>query len=206
VTGGAAQVPTRSALLALREERVVVGEAYEFLDEKRLLLAVEILRQLRRYETLVEEAGALADTAARQLAAAVCRHGLEELSVYPACPQEQWRPERQQRNFMGVTLVETRMSAAGDPSPPIPACFPSRAAEQCRQAFQELVARNGELAGVTGNLYRLMTEYRLTERRARALENIILPEIEQELKEMSTHLEEMELEDAIRVRLRGLTR
>ena len=43
------QAPTRAAVLALREERVVVGEAYDFLDEKRLLLAAELLRQLEGY-------------------------------------------------------------------------------------------------------------------------------------------------------------
>jgi V/A-type H+-transporting ATPase subunit D len=42
--------PTRSAVLQLREEHDVVLEAYDFLDEKRLLLAAEVLRQLREYE------------------------------------------------------------------------------------------------------------------------------------------------------------
>lgn len=200
---GAVQIPTRAALIALREERSVVEEAYEFLDEKRLVLAAEILRQLQRYEALVDELQLLAGRAAQQLSAAVRCHGLEELAVYPACPQEQWRLDRRQRNFMGVTLVDMRLYTAGEPDMPLPASFPSRAAEQCREQFQGLAGRSGELAGVAGNLYRLMAEYRLTERRARALENIILPEIEQGLKDMDTHLEEMELEDAIRVRRLG---
>ena len=58
-------------------------------------------------------------------------------------------------------------------------------------------------AGVSGNLYRLLREYRLTERRSRALENVILPEIKQSLREMSLHLEELDLEDAIRVHLQS---
>lgn len=196
---GAGQVPTRAALLALREERGVVEEAYEFLDEKRLVLAAEILRQLKRYQTLAGSFADLSDRARQQLIAAVRVHGLEELAVYPGCPPQQWRLESSSRNFMGVTLVDTRLPA-GEPSSPAPACFPSRAAEHCRTLFQQLTEQGAELVGVTGNLYRLMAEYRLTERRARALENIILPEIEQSLKEMDTHLEEMELEDAVRVR------
>jgi V/A-type H+-transporting ATPase subunit D len=79
---------------------------------------------------------------------------------------------------------------------------PSSEAEACHAVFQEMVQQNAILAGISGNLYRLLAEYRITERRSRALENVILPEIEQSLKEMTTHLEELDLEDAIRVRLR----
>jgi V/A-type H+-transporting ATPase subunit D len=78
------QAPTRAAVLALREERVVVGEAYDFLDEKRLLLAAELLRQLEAYARLSARIEALAQSAGRRLAAAVGYHGLQGLSVYPA--------------------------------------------------------------------------------------------------------------------------
>ena len=105
---------------------------------------------------------------------------------------------------MGVTLAELQLHRRDDAVLPAAPCFASKGAETCRESFRTLVAASGELAAVTGNLYRLMAEYKLTERRARALENIILPELEQDLKEMATHLEEIEQEDAIRVRLQGL--
>jgi len=197
---GASQAPTRAAVLALRDERRLVGEAFEFLDEKRLVLAAELLRQLERYERLRIELDALADTAGRRLATAVQRHGLQELAVYPARAHGQRRLDVQQRNFMGVRLLETSLNTAGQPAPTAQACFPSAEAEGCRLGFEQLVERSGELAGVAGNLYRLMAEYRLTERRARALENIVLPELDQLLKDMTTHLDEVDLEDAIRVR------
>jgi V/A-type H+-transporting ATPase subunit D len=203
---GASQTPTRAAVLALREERKVVGEAYEFLDEKRLVLAAELLRQLERYARLRAELAALADTAGSRLLAALQRHGLQELAVYPARPPGQRQLQLQTRNFMGVRLIETVLDTPAPPVPTTPACFPSVEAEDCRQAFEKLVERSGQLAGVAGNLYRLMAEYRLTERRARALENIILPEIGQLLKEMTVHLEEIDLEDAIRVRRQVKTR
>jgi V/A-type H+-transporting ATPase subunit D len=194
-----AQAPTQAALLALKEERAVIDEAYEFLDEKRLLLAAELLRQLTLYESLNNELDTLAQQAARQLMAAIQRHGLQELGVYPARLQGRQMLEKRQKNFMGVTLVETRLDVAATPVAVKP-CFPSAEADLCRAAFEQLVVKNAELSGVVGNLYRLMAEYRMTERRARALENIILPELEQAFKEIGTHLEEMEFEDAIRVR------
>ena len=48
---------------------------------------------------------------------------------------------------------------------------------------------------------RLAAEYRRTERRARALEDVILPEIEGTLREVESHLEEVDQEEAIRTRL-----
>jgi V/A-type H+-transporting ATPase subunit D len=199
------QAPTRATVLALREERLVVGEAYDFLDEKRLLLAAELLRQLEAYASLGARIEALAHTAGRQLAAAVGHHGLEGLSVYPAAVLAGAQVGMRQRNFMGVTLVDTSL----DEAPPAEtaarrvAANPSPEAERCGAAFSELLQPAVRLAGISGNLYRLQAEYRLTERRARALENVIIPEIEQALRVMDTHLEELDFEDAVRVRLQA---
>ncbi len=198
------QAPTRAAVLALREERVVVGEAYDFLDEKRLLLAAELLRQLEAYTRLSARIEALAHTAGRQLAAAVGHHGLEGLSVYPAASLAGVQVGITQRNFMGVTLVETALDkATAEPAARRAAANPSPEAGQCGVAFSELLQQSARLAGISGNLYRLQAEYRLTERRARALENVIIPEIEQALRVMGTHLEELDFEDAVRVRLKA---
>jgi V/A-type H+-transporting ATPase subunit D len=199
---GPEQAPTRAALIELRQERSVVSEAYDFLDEKRLLLAAELLRQLDVYQRLQAQLEPLAGQARRHLIAAVERHGLQGLSVYPAALLEGLRLDRRQRNFMGVILVETELlvpeSQAGVPRL---ASNPSSEAEVCRTAFADMFQHSAALAGVSGNLHRLLEEYRLTERRARALENVILPEIEQSLNAMNSYLEEADLEDAIRARL-----
>jgi V/A-type H+-transporting ATPase subunit D len=85
----------------------------------------------------------------------------------------------------------------------VTAANPSASAENCARLFRDILVQSAALAGVSGNLHRLLAEYRVTERRSRALENIILPEIDQALAGMISHLEELELEDAIRVRLQS---
>ena len=47
--------PSRSAILELRDERQAMVEGHAFLDEKCLLLAAEMVRGLRRYESLRRE-------------------------------------------------------------------------------------------------------------------------------------------------------
>jgi len=197
----AQQAPTRAAVLELRAERGVVEEAYDFLDEKRLLLAAELLRQLERYEVLSREIARKTGEARETLLAGVHRHGMQGLSVYPSVSLETMRIETSRRNLMGVTLLETAATPPDAASAAVPpAAYPSTEAEACRAAFREVFMLSAELAGISGNLYRLLAAYRATERRARALENVILPEIEQALNRMSTYLEEVDMEDAIRAR------
>jgi len=201
---GQDHAPTHAAILALKEERTVVSEAYDFLDEKRLLLAAELLRQLQRYERLRVELTALTATAADQLRRAVKRHGLQGISVYPSQRLDDFRLETSERNFMGVTLAGNRFEMpASEPGRMVVACNPSREAEACRLAFEQILLQSVTLAEVSGNLYRLLLEYRLTERRTRALENVILPELEHALATMTTQLEEMDLEDVIRAHRYG---
>jgi len=194
--------PTRTALLELKDERIVVNEAYEFLDEKRLLLAAEILHQLEIYERLKAQIEALGREASRQLNATVGRHGLQGTSVYPPLQFTDTRLAVNESNFMGVTLAASELhNRLKEDSEQSAASNPTSEAQACRQTYLELTRQSAVLAGISGNLHRLLMEYRLTERRARALENVILPEIEQTLSIMSTHLEELDLEETVRVHL-----
>lgn len=63
------------------------------------------------------------------------------------------------------------------------------------------VALRLPLEGREASLLRLMAEYRRTERRVRALENLILPELRAAERDMEDVLEENEQEEAVRVRL-----
>lgn len=193
------RIATPSVLLELREERQVVQDGYRFLDEKRLLLAAEILRQLDEYERLQREYLQLHRAAAAALADAAARHGLQGLQVHPVEELEHAELRQHQRRFLGVrlaqcslTLPDTAAPAAVDPSPE---------ARHCAQMFRELIHHSAPLAAINGNLERLLAEYRRTERRARALEDVLLPELEQALAEIVVRLEELEQEEAVRVRL-----
>jgi V/A-type H+-transporting ATPase subunit D len=197
------QAPTRAAVLELMNEQVVVNEAYVFLDEKRLLLASELLRQLNIFQQVKSELDKLQTRAKEAIRAALMHHGLNGLQVYPATSLDGADFRQQTYNFMGVTLVEAELDIDNVTASHTVPSNPSSAADLCVYLFREIVTKSALQSGVSGNLYRLLAEYRLTERRARALENVILPEIDQSLREMSAHLEELDLEDAIRVRLQS---
>lgn len=193
--------PTRSAILQLREEHDVILEAYDFLDEKRLLLAAELLRQLKDYEKKIKQYDALREKAEQALVATVQRHGLQGVQVYPGNYQENVTLFSENYSFMGVSLITTSLEIPEE-NVKQSACHPSPEAEQCRELFQQMVQLAAVIAGVSGNLHRLLEEYRRTERRARALENVVIPEMSHSLREMSSQLEELDQEDIVRVHLK----
>ena len=192
--------PSRSAFLELKEERQLVREGFEFLDEKRVILAQEMLRRLADWKAARARYDALHEEAAAALARAVGRHGLDGLGIYPAVPLENAALPLKETRFLGVNLLDGTFDAGAGEGVPAPAVNPSPEAERCREAFAALLPLGFELAVMRASLERLVREYIRTERRARALENVVLPEIEHSLAFMDEQLEAMDQEEAIRVR------
>lgn len=196
--------PTHSAVIELRDERRAMHEGYVFLDEKSLLLAGEMVQQLRRYEALLAEFERAQQQALAALKAAVGRHGLQGLQVYPAASLEAVEAREESRSVMGVWLREVELR--GETTPQAPAVHPSPEAEECRRRFVELQRLAAPLAALAGNLERLMREYRRTSRRARALHDVLLPELDQDVRDVETRLEELEQEEAGWIRAGGVRR
>jgi V/A-type H+/Na+-transporting ATPase subunit D len=196
--------PTRSALIEMKDERRAMHEGYVFLDEKCLLLAGEILRELERYAKLRTEFIALHDAACAALQAAVMRHGLQGLQVYPAADLAAARLDVRMSTLMGVRLQQATFEAG---APRIDdAVNRSPEAEACRHAFSAVLTAAAMLAAVSGNLERLSLEYRRSVRRARALQDVMLPELDQSILDIDNRLEELEREDAVSMLRESLAR
>ena len=190
--------PTRSAVLELDEERRAMREGYRFLDEKRLLLASEMLAELKRYEFAARVFNDRLREAGAALRAAVARHGLDGVQVYPPASFGADALQRVARQLLGVPLVSASWAAPA--AAMTPAGWASPEGERSRELFALLLREAAPLAAHAGNLERLRIEYRRTERRARALEEVLMPEMDAVISDLESRLEEMEQEEAIRVR------
>jgi V/A-type H+-transporting ATPase subunit D len=190
--------PTRSAVIEMKDERRAMHEGYVFLDEKCMLLAGEILRELAQYGRQQRDFLALHETAAAALQAAVARHGLQGLQVYPPGDLADAAFEIRPGALMGVRL----QTATLDPGriAAEPALNRSPEAEACRRAFAAVLQAAAALAALSGNLERLSLEYRRSVRRARALQDVMLPELDHQIYDIENRLEELEQEDAIWMR------
>ena len=144
------------------------------------------------------------DAAIKALQAAVARNGLEGLQAYPAADLAAMRVQVSQRALMGVPLQSATL--AGSIAAHAPAIDRSPEAEHCREAFRRLTDCAVALAAHGGNLERLSLEYRRSIRRARALQDVLLPECDRTIVELETRLEELEQEDAVWMRIDSVRR
>ena len=190
---------TRIAQLELKDEQRLVKEGYELLDERRIRLAAEIRTQLARLRHWQEEIRKSQGIARAALVAALGRHGIEELSAYPplAAPEDELRFAR--ARVFGLTLLEAQWHAGAthEVQPPV---NPSPEARNAGRTHREWLAPVLMAAVCSLNLRRLLREYVRTERRARAIENVLLPEIEWSLRFVDEQLELLDQEEIARVR------
>ncbi len=194
--------PTQSAFLALKDERQGMQEGYHFLDEKRYILAAECLAELARYEAALTAFSGDYQDAVSALREAVARHGVEGLRLYPAAAAVTGALHLQPRAVLGVTLYDLNC-ALDPPEPPAQTPLASPEARHCRALFCALLPRAAALAAAAANLERLRADYGRTARRARALEEVLLPEIDDTLRRLEGALEELEREESVRARRIG---
>lgn len=196
---------SRVALLELKDEHRLAQEGYDLLDEKCILLASEMRRQLIRLRAL-RAAAHQAEAAARAaVQAAVACHGLDELAVYPALCATDDALHLERASLLGLELIETRLTLG----PVRPCEQPERAspeARACALAYRAWLVHLCALGACCLNLRRLVREYVRTERRARAIESVLLPEIDSALKFVEDQLESSDQEENARLRHRRAPR
>lgn len=190
---------SRSAFLELQDEQRLVNDGYEFLDEKRILLAAELLRQRSAWRDARAAFTERWQEAAKALPAAAADQGLEGLLVHPRYSLDAARLQVGERPYVGQVMLEASIELGATELTRKP-LRPSPEVRRCADAFRALLEAAVPLAAITANVERLMQEYRRTERRVRALENVVLPEIRHDLSAMEEHLDLNEQEEVIRVR------
>lgn len=195
----AALSANRTVELELEDERRLVREGYELLDEKRVLLATEMLRRLAVHRALQADWMNRYRQARQMLGNALAALGLEGLQLYPVLPRDLVIEAAPQR-IAGVALTAIESARLAPSSAAAPrAVWPSAAIGACTVSFAGVVELAARIAAEEQNLRRLAREYVRTDRRARALENVLLPELDEALRGVAEQLEYLDTEEAVRV-------
>jgi V/A-type H+-transporting ATPase subunit D len=142
---------SRSAFLELQDEKKLVNDGYEFLDEKRILLAAELLRQREAWRRARATFMERWDEAAKLVPVAVGDQGLEGLRVHPRHTLGGAGLEISERPYVGQVLLEATLDAGSNELSRDPV-RPSRDVRRLADAFRGLLEAAAPLAAVTANL------------------------------------------------------
>ena len=185
------EAPTRTNLLALREELSLARLGRELLDQKRRILSNELLALVDDGAELERRADEALARAWRAFEDAALSDGLLEASFLAAAVNVEADIQLGRRSVMGVRLpvVRTSFKDRGPYYSPLDASFRLDAAAA---AFREALELMGRLSELRVSILRLAAEVRRTARKANALEKIAVPELETATRRVADRLEENE--------------
>lgn len=186
-------IPSKTALLERREELQLITEGKNVLEERRDILARELLELIRATEELAETYEQYHVAAWQALQYAILRYGttgLMGVAVSEALPQPGWRMV----NRIGVPWLEADTLSAS-PAPTVSEnWYHLPELQRVMTAFHELQILAFQLAQAENNLCRMSKAFKSVQQRVNALEHIILPETRQAIKFIEEGLEQIERE------------
>ena len=194
--------PTRMVLNQLKGRLKTARRGHKLLKDKRDELMrqfMDVVRRNKELRTKVEQ-GLTAAFASQQVASAVMSpEMMEQALLYP---RQSVELDLSYKNIMSVNVPRYRFQTKNsDPSEIFPYGFAQTsgelddALEKLAQVFQDML----ELAEVEKTRQLLAEEIEKTRRRVNALEYVMIPELEGNIKYISMKLEENE--NATKVRL-----
>jgi V/A-type H+/Na+-transporting ATPase subunit D len=191
--------PTRSNLLQMQDELQFAQEGYDILDQKREVLATELIRVAHDAEDLQRQVWELLDKAYRALEDARITMGQEHVEWAALAVNKTVEVEVKNRGVMGVPIPA--VEAHGE-SPEMPYSLGDTMAtlDGASATFRGVMQHVPDLAELVTSVWRLARELRRTQRRVNALDHIFIPNYKDTIAFIESALEEREREEAFRVK------
>jgi V/A-type H+-transporting ATPase subunit D len=191
--------PTRSNLLAVKQQLQFAQEGYEILDRKREVLTTELMNLAHDAEELQRRVWEILARAYPALEEARMTMGRERVEWAALAVSKTVGVEIKNRGVMGVPLPV--VSAQKTPvEMPYSLGDTMATLDGASEAFQQVIAQVPALAEMTTSAWRLARELRRTQRRVNALKHIFIPRYEETVRHIENALEEREREETFRVK------
>ena len=194
----AAILPTKGNLMAAKRSRTLAQTGYELMDRKRNILVREMMDLMDDAARVQKEIDVVFQEAYAALAQANIRLGICD-KVAEAVELDDSLTMRW-RSVMGVELPHI----PDDDSPLSPEygfAFTSSALDDAYVKFRRVKALIREMAEVETSIYRLAQAIKKTQKRANALQNIVIPGFNTTIRVITEALEEKEREEFVRLKV-----
>jgi V/A-type H+-transporting ATPase subunit D len=192
--------PTRSNLLRTRQDLRFAREGFEILDQKREVLAKELVSQANEAEELQDRMEKMLAEAYRVLEKAMLTMGREHVEWAALAVH---KTVEVQLKFHGVMGIELPLVESNGKPPEMSYSLgdTSVSLDQASAAFREILSLIPDLSRLVTTVWRLAIELRKTQRRVNALEYIFIPEYEETIAYIESSLEEREREETFTLKL-----
>jgi V/A-type H+-transporting ATPase subunit D len=192
--------PTRSNLIRTKQELQFAREGYKILDQKRVVLAKELVRLANDAEALERDMEKLSAEAYRALEKARMSMGSEHVEWAALAMNKTVDVQLKYRGVMGIAIP--LIEASGKPLEMSYSLGDTTATlDEASALFREVLGRVPELSRLVTSVWRLAIELRKTQRRVNALQYIFIPDYEATITFIQSSLEEREREETFRLKL-----
>jgi V/A-type H+-transporting ATPase subunit D len=166
--------PTKSNLIAVKEQLAVAREGYELLEQKREILVMELMSLLDEVKFLEREIDARVSTAYPALREMLFRLGRERSATISQDISFDFQTQERAVRVAGINFVTIEL---GEPEFRPRYSLPRSRAECDRTMaeFFELLKLLARMAAIRTMVWRLALEVRKTQRRVNALEKMVIP-------------------------------
>ena len=192
--------PTKGNLNAAKRSRALADNGYELMDRKRNILIREIMELMDEAEDLQERIDSTFSEAYASMRLAEISMGGSAQSGANAVPIDDSFSIRF-RSVMGGELPVVSAEPEEPSGPPYGLAFTSSDLDDAYFKFAEVKELIRELAETENCIYRLAYAIKKAQKRANALQNIVIPGLDSEIARISDALEEKEREEFVRLKV-----
>ncbi len=195
--------PTRMELLKLKQREKLAVKGYNLLKEKRNALIMEFFNILERVRGARERVEKKLKEAFEDLTEAQIMMGDMAVNKAAMAVKEFLKVEIDSRNIMGVVVpvVEIESTERSMVERGYGLVDTSVKLDEAAKKFEESVSLIVELGEIEKSVRLLAEEIESTKRRVNALENIIIPRLQNTVSYIEMRLEEMERENFVRLKM-----
>ena len=192
--------PTKSSLRRLKEDLSFAYEGYDLLNQKREILALEIVRKINVIRTIEKDFQEVLNQLYSTYKNTAVDMGSDAVTLQSCSEPRSYFINTEITKLMGLKLLNIKVDLKKPFSAfPLPATNSTydAARQQSRNALQMLA----EYATITKSIVMLSRELKKVQRRVNALEKLFIPHREEAKKYIMDRIEEMEREEVFVKRL-----
>lgn len=186
--------PTKSNLLAIKDQLTIAQDGYDLLDQKREILVMELLRLVEKVKMLERDIANCAKRAYPALKNMLMEVGSDQVELLSSAVHYDFKMIRKIVNIAGMTFSSVSVELPKkqlfySPVGSFPDC------DLVMNDFLEYLSLITQMASVRTIVWRLVIEVRKTQRRVNALDKMIIPQTKETKTYIESVLEEREREN-----------